>query len=66
MAEAARLSIITCEATLKVAKQTEILRLIHKASFLGLFVGIEHKDCDALKAMRKDHNNSAPNDGRKS
>ena len=30
-----------CEATLNIAKQTEILALMREASFLGLFVGIE-------------------------
>ena len=49
-----------CEATLNIAKQPEILRLMREASFLGLFVGIETPEADALKAMRKDQNNSLP------
>ena len=49
-----------CEATLNIAKQTEILELMREASFLGLFVGIETPEADALKAMRKDQNNAVP------
>ena len=49
-----------CEATLNIAKQPEILALMREASFLGLFVGIETPEADALKAMRKDHNNAVP------
>ena len=49
-----------CEATLNIAKQTEILELMREATFVGLFVGIETPEADALKAMRKDHNNAVP------
>ncbi len=49
-----------CEATLNISKQPEILALMREASFLGLFVGIETPDAEALKAMRKDHNNAVP------
>jgi radical SAM superfamily enzyme YgiQ (UPF0313 family) len=49
-----------CEATLNIAKQPEILELMREASFLGVFVGIETPEADALKAMRKDQNNSVP------
>jgi radical SAM superfamily enzyme YgiQ (UPF0313 family) len=49
-----------CEATLNIAKQPEILKLMREASFLGLFVGIETPEADALKAMRKSQNNSVP------
>jgi hopanoid C-2 methylase len=49
-----------CEATLNIAKQKEILELMREASFLGLFVGIETPEADALKAMRKDQNNAVP------
>ena len=49
-----------CEATLNIAKQPEILRLMREASFLGLFVGIETPEADALHAMRKDQNNAVP------
>src|ERR1700691_4088891 len=49
-----------CEATLNLAKQTEILALMREAQFLTVFVGIETPDADALKAMRKEHNASLP------
>ncbi len=49
-----------CEATLNIAKQPEILELMRECSFLGLFVGIETPEADALKAMRKDQNNAVP------
>ena len=50
----------SCEATLNIAKQTEILALMREASFLGMFVGIETPEADALKAMRKEQNNAVP------
>jgi hopanoid C-2 methylase len=50
----------SCEATLNIAKQKEILELMRQAQFLGLFVGIETPEADALKAMRKDQNNAVP------
>ena len=50
----------TCEATLNLAKQTEILSLMREAQFVTVFVGIETPDVDALKAMRKEHNASLP------
>jgi hopanoid C-2 methylase len=49
-----------CEATLNIAKQLEILALMREASFLGLFVGIETPEADALKAMRKSQNVAVP------
>jgi hopanoid C-2 methylase len=49
-----------CEATLNIAKQTEILSLMRQAQFLTVFVGIETPEIDALKAMRKDHNAALP------
>jgi hopanoid C-2 methylase len=49
-----------CEATLNIAKQGEILTLMREAAFVGIFVGIETPESDALKAMRKDQNNSLP------
>src|SRR6266436_6728033 len=49
-----------CEATLNIAKQTEILDLMRESSFLGLFVGIETPEADALKAMRKSQNVAVP------
>jgi len=50
----------TCEATLNIAKQTEVLRLMQQARFLGIFVGIETPEADALTAMRKEHNIAVP------
>jgi hopanoid C-2 methylase len=50
----------TCEATLNIAKQTEILRLMQQARFLGIFVGIETPETEALMAMRKEHNVAVP------
>jgi radical SAM superfamily enzyme YgiQ (UPF0313 family) len=49
-----------CEATLNIAKQREILELMQKARFLGIFVGIETPDAEALTAMRKEHNVAVP------
>jgi hopanoid C-2 methylase len=49
-----------CEATLNIAKQTEILALMKEANFVGMFVGIETPEADALDAMRKGHNNAVP------
>src|ERR1700745_685171 len=45
-----------CEATLNIAKQPEILKLMRECLFLGLFVGIETPEADALKAMRENQN----------
>src|SRR6266576_5880038 len=49
-----------CEATLNIAKQTEILELMRAACFVNIFVGIETPDVDALKSMRKEHNAKLP------
>jgi radical SAM superfamily enzyme YgiQ (UPF0313 family) len=49
-----------CEATLNLAKQTEILALMHEAGFVEVFVGIETPDPDALKGMKKDQNLMVP------
>ena len=49
-----------CEATLNIAKQTEILALMKEANFIGMFVGIETPEADALNAMKKGHNNAVP------
>jgi radical SAM superfamily enzyme YgiQ (UPF0313 family) len=49
-----------CEATLNIAKQTEILALMKEAGFVGMFVGIETPEADALDAMKKGHNNKVP------
>src|SRR4029077_2961512 len=50
----------TCEATLNLTKQPEILALMREAQFDTVFVGIETPDADALKAMRKEHNATLP------
>jgi radical SAM superfamily enzyme YgiQ (UPF0313 family) len=49
-----------CEATLNLAKQTDILALMREAQFHTVFVGIETPEADALKAMRKDQNATLP------
>jgi hopanoid C-2 methylase len=49
-----------CEATLNIAKQTEILKLMRAASFVNVFVGIETPNIDALKSMRKEQNATLP------
>ena len=52
--------LFACEATLNIAKQTDILSLMREAQFLGMFVGIETPEADALEAMRKQQNNAVP------
>jgi hopanoid C-2 methylase len=49
-----------CEATLNLAKQTDILALMREAQFHTVFVGIETPEIDALKAMHKEHNAKLP------
>ena len=49
-----------CEATLNLAKQKEILALMHEAGFVEVFVGIETPEADALKGMKKDQNLMVP------
>ena len=49
-----------CEATLNISKQTDILELVREANFVGMFVGIETPEADALDAIRKGHNNAVP------
>ena len=49
-----------CEATLNIAKQTDILELMREAGFTGIFVGIETPELDALIHMKKEHNASLP------
>jgi hopanoid C-2 methylase len=52
--------LFSCEATLNIAKQEQILELMREAQFVGLFVGIETPEADALKAMRKEQNVASP------
>ena len=49
-----------CEATLNIAKQTDILELMKEANFVGMFVGIETPDAASLDAIKKGHNNAVP------
>jgi hopanoid C-2 methylase len=49
-----------CEATLNIAKQTDILEMMRQARFDAVFVGIETPELAALKAMRKEHNAALP------
>jgi radical SAM superfamily enzyme YgiQ (UPF0313 family) len=49
-----------CEATLNIAKQTDILEMMREARFDAVFVGIESPELGALKAMRKGHNAALP------
>jgi len=52
--------LFACEATLNIAKQTEVLELMREAQFVGVFVGIETPEAYALKAMRKVQNVTLP------
>ena len=52
--------VFACEATLNIAKQPEILRLMREAAFYGMFAGIETPDIGALKFMRKEQNANLP------
>jgi len=49
-----------CEATLNIAKQTEILALMREACFVNIFVGIETPEVAALTQMQKEHNAKLP------
>jgi hopanoid C-2 methylase len=49
-----------CEATLNIAKQPDILRMLREARFDAVFVGIETPELGALKAMSKEHNAALP------
>ncbi len=49
-----------CEATLNIAKQTDILEMMREARFDAVFVGIETPELGALKAMHKEHNAALP------
>jgi radical SAM superfamily enzyme YgiQ (UPF0313 family) len=46
----------TTEASLNLADDTELLRLMNEANFVGVFVGIESPDPDTLTMMRKKQN----------
>jgi radical SAM superfamily enzyme YgiQ (UPF0313 family) len=49
-----------CEATLNIARQTEVLALMREAAFVTVFAGIETPEIEALKNMRKDQNATLP------
>ena len=46
----------TTEASLNLADDADLLKLLHEANFIGVFVGIESPDTDTLIAMRKKQN----------
>ena len=46
----------TTEASLNLADDGDLLRLLNEANFIGVFVGIESPDPDTLIAMRKKQN----------
>jgi radical SAM superfamily enzyme YgiQ (UPF0313 family) len=50
----------SCEATLNIAKQIDILAMMREARFDAVFVGIESPDLAALRAMKKGQNASIP------
>jgi radical SAM superfamily enzyme YgiQ (UPF0313 family) len=52
--------LLSCEATLNIAKRPEILELMREAAFTTVFCGIETPDPAALQAMSKDHNMMVP------
>ncbi len=52
--------VLSCEATLNIAKRPEILSLMRDAYFETVFCGIETPEPEALRAMAKDHNNMVP------
>ena len=51
---------LCCEATLNIAKSSEILTLMREAYFCTLFCGIETPELAALEAMQKSHNRAVP------
>jgi radical SAM superfamily enzyme YgiQ (UPF0313 family) len=46
----------TTEASLNLSDDTELMRLMNRANFIGVFVGIESPDPETLIAMRKKQN----------
>jgi radical SAM superfamily enzyme YgiQ (UPF0313 family) len=52
--------LLSCEATLNIAKRPEILELMREAAFTTIFCGIETPDPAALKSISKDHNMMVP------
>lgn len=52
--------LLSCEATLNIAKRPEILELMREAYFTTIFCGIETPEPDALKSIAKEHNMMVP------
>lgn len=52
--------VFACEATLNIAKQTEMLELMRQGGFVTVFAGIETPDIEALKRIDKGHNTALP------
>jgi hopanoid C-2 methylase len=50
----------SCEATLNIAKQADILALMREARFDAVFLGIETPELEALRAIHKEQNASLP------
>ena len=46
----------TTEASLNLADDGDLLKLLNEANFIGVFVGIESPDTNTLIAMRKKQN----------
>jgi radical SAM superfamily enzyme YgiQ (UPF0313 family) len=46
----------TTEASLNLADDGDLMRLMNEANFIGVFIGIESPDTDTLIAMRKKQN----------
>ncbi len=46
----------TTEASLNLADDADLLKLMNQANFIGVFIGIESPDTDTLNAMRKKQN----------
>src|SRR5271165_7058893 len=51
---------LCCEATLNIAKSTEILAMMREAYFCTIFCGIESPELGALDAMQKSQNRAVP------
>ena len=52
--------VFACEATLNIAKHTELLARMREAYFTTIFCGIETPELGALQAIKKGHNASVP------
>jgi radical SAM superfamily enzyme YgiQ (UPF0313 family) len=52
--------LLSCEATLNIAKRPEILELMREAYFTTIFCGIETPEPEALKSIAKEHNMMVP------